>query len=100
MSAKAICSLASGELLDLLKYMFGIDDGDHAVELKFAFDALVDEKGLHHGRRIGQARGFDHERVEFCFVLEKLKQAAQEDRRARCSRCSRCSFPRSLGRRR
>ena len=33
---------------------------------------------MHHRRRIGEARGFDHQGVELVAVFEELKQAAQE----------------------
>src|SRR5918992_5586162 len=58
--------------------MFGVDNRDDAVQLIRALDALVDEKTLHHGRRVGEAGGFDHERVELIAMLQELKQAAQQ----------------------
>ena len=36
------------------------------------------KKALHDRRRIGEAGGFDHQRVELVPVLEQLEQAAQQ----------------------
>ena len=58
--------------------MFGVDDGDDAIELVLAFDPLVDEKALDHRSRVGEAGRFNHQSVELRFVFEQLKQAAQE----------------------
>ena len=62
----------------LLQDMFGVDHGDDAVQSVFALDPIVDEKALHHRRRIGQSRGLDHQGVELFPVFEQLKQAAQQ----------------------
>src|ERR1051325_6768100 len=37
-----------GRMIDLLPDVFGIDDGDDAVQLEFAADPFVDEKCLYH----------------------------------------------------
>src|ERR1043166_8358115 len=65
-------------MIDLLPDVFGVDDGDHAIQLKFAPNTLVNKKSLNHRRGIGKPGGFDHQRVELGFVFQELKQATQK----------------------
>ena len=51
-------------ILDTLEEVPRIDDRHHRIERDPAFDVLVDEKGLHHGRGIGEAGGLDDDAVE------------------------------------
>ena len=44
----------------------GVDHRDHRVELGLAADVLVDEEGLRHRRRVGQAGGLDDDARRTC----------------------------------
>ena len=67
-SAKAIWFLASGASLSRSLEPFGVGDGDDGVELGLAADVLVDEEGLRHRRRIGEAGGLDDDGVELALA--------------------------------
>ena len=51
--------------------MFCVDDGRHRIKHGLAAQSVVDEKGLHHRARIGQARRFDNDGVEFSALVQQ-----------------------------
>ena len=67
-SAKAIWFLASGASLSRSLQPFGVGDRHHRVEPGLAADILVDEEGLRHRRRIGEAGGLDDDGVELALA--------------------------------
>ena len=69
---------ASVDCFNLLADVLGVDDRNHAVELKFGPDPLIDEKSLNHRSRIGESCGFDHEGVKLGSMIEKLEQTTQQ----------------------
>ena len=67
-SAKAIWFFASGASLSRSLQPLGVGDGHHRVELGLRADVLVDEEGLRHRRRIGEAGGLDDDGVELALA--------------------------------
>ena len=58
--------------------MFGIDEGDDAVEAEVALDFVVGEKGLGDGAGVGEAGGFDEDVVETVAAFHQLAEDADE----------------------
>ena len=54
-------------LIDLGQQVFGVDDRDDGIELGFAADVIVYEKGLGNWGRIRQTGSSDQDAVELAF---------------------------------
>ena len=57
---------------------FGVGHGDDGVEPRLVGDVLVDEEGLRHRRRIGEAGRLDDDRVELALALHQAVDDADE----------------------
>ena len=66
-SAKAIWFLASGASFSRSLQPLGVGHRHHGVEPRL-LHVLVDEEGLRHRRRIGEARGLDDDGVELALA--------------------------------
>ena len=58
-------------ILEPLAEPLRVGDGDDRVELGLAADRVVDEEGLRHRRRIGEAGGLDDDGVELALALHQ-----------------------------
>ena len=72
--------VGKGHLLDGLarvgkaqRQVLGVDHGGHAVELGPGANVLVDEEGLRHRARVGQAGGLHDDRVEAALALHQAR---------------------------
>ena len=70
--------LRFGRVLETILEPLGVGDGDHRIELGLAADVLVDEEGLRHRRRIGEARGLDDDGVELALAAHQAFDDANE----------------------
>jgi hypothetical protein len=68
LSAKADLALGFLVAVELVHGVARVDHGDHGVEHVVGADFFVDEEGLRHRARIGQAGGFDDDAVELQFA--------------------------------
>jgi hypothetical protein len=57
---------------------FGVGDRHHGVEPCVLLHVLVDEEGLRHRRRIGEARGLDDDGVELALALHQAFDDADQ----------------------
>ena len=70
--------LRLGRVAQALGEPFGVGDRNHGVEPRSLFHVLVDEEGLRHRRRIGEARRLDDDRVEPPLALHQPLDDADE----------------------
>ena len=61
-------------LVDVLNDVFGIHDGDDAIEFVPLGHLVVNKEGLRHGCRVGQSGGFDEDAVK---VLDPVVHAVE-----------------------
>ena len=52
--------------------VLGVDQRDNRVEPRLGAHVVVHEEGLGHGRRIGEPRGLDDDRVEAALALHQV----------------------------
>ena len=77
-SAKAIWFLASGASRSRCGEPFGVGDRHHCVEPRRLLHVLVDEEGLRHRRRVGEAGRLDDDGVEPALALHQPFDDADE----------------------
>ena len=65
-------------ILQAVAQPFGVGDGDDRIEPGVLLHVLVDEEGLRHRGRIGQARGLDDDGVELALALHQAVEDADE----------------------
>ena len=67
-----------GRIVEVLHDMFGVNDGDDAVDAVGSLDLVVGEKGLGDGTGVGEAGGFDENAVESVLALHESTEHANE----------------------
>jgi hypothetical protein len=65
-------------VLETVAQPFGVGHRHHRIEPRVLLHVLVDEEGLRHRRRIGEARGFDDDGVELALALHQAVENADE----------------------
>ena len=70
--------LGFGRVLQPVAQPFGVGHRHHRVEPGVLLHVLVDEEGLRHRRRIGEARGLDDDGVELALALHQAVEDAHE----------------------
>ena len=70
--------LGFGRILQPVAQPFGVGDRHHRVEPRMLLHVLVDEEGLRHRRRIGEARGLDDDGVELALALHQPVEDAHQ----------------------
>ena len=65
-------------VLQAVAQPFGVGDGHDRIEPGVLLHVLVDEEGLRHRRRIGEARGLDDDGVELALALHQPVHDAHE----------------------
>ena len=77
-SAKAIWFLASGASFSRSESHLASATVTTASSRAASDDVLVDEEGLRHGRRVGEAGGLDDDRVELALALHQPVEDADQ----------------------
>lgn len=67
-----------GGVVEVLDDVFGVDDGDDAVDAVGGFDFVVGEEGLGDGAGIGEAGGFDEDTIEPVLAFHEATEDADE----------------------
>ena len=70
--------LRLGRILEPVLEPLGVGHGHHRVEPGAAADVLVDEEGLRHRRRIGEAGGLDDDGVELALAAHQALDDADQ----------------------
>ena len=70
--------LGLGRVLEPVVEPFGVGDRHHRIEPRLAADVFVDEEGLRHRRRIGEASGLDDDGVELALAPHQAVEDAHQ----------------------
>ncbi len=70
--------LGFGGVAQVQEDVFGVDDGDDAVDAEVGAHFVVGEKGLGDGAGIGEAGGLDEDAVEAVFAFHQATEDADE----------------------